>query len=104
MSLAVPGETDAAGPDTRKLDDGEPLCPVETMAGADTDDGGRRVLWWLITEVLLLLGLLLTLVVWSNADYHYSIYAVFAVGVVFAAVVLPAGAVYWLTDEAETEH
>jgi membrane protein YdbS with pleckstrin-like domain len=88
----------------RKLEVGEPLSPVETMAAGQTE-GGRRILWWLITEVLVLLVLLITLVPWAHSDgYFWSTIAVFAVSLVFAAVVLPATAVYWLSSEAEAEH
>lgn len=71
------------------------------MAG-EHSEGGRRILWWLILEVLLLLTALLTLATWTHADYHYSVYAVFAVGVVIAAIALPASAVYWLTPDHDT--
>lgn len=72
---------------------------------AEQSEGGRRILWWLILDVLVLLALLLTLVVWAHSsEYHYSTYAVFAVALVFAAFVLPASAVYWMSGETQTEH
>lgn len=74
------------------------------MAG-EQSEGGRRILWWLILDVLVLAGVLLTLVPWAHSSgYRYATYAVFAVGVVFAAIVLPATAVYWLSSEADAEH
>jgi hypothetical protein len=71
---------------------------------AEQTEGDRRVLWWLITEVLVLLGLLLTLVVWAHAPgYEYATYAVFGIALFFAAFVLPATAVWWLSGENQ-EH
>jgi uncharacterized membrane protein len=81
---------------------GNRCAGLETMAAEQTE-GDRRILWWLVIEVAVLLLLLLTLVTWSSSDYHYAIYAVFGISLIFAAIVLPATAVWWLSGESQ-EH
>lgn len=71
------------------------------MASTDQANDAGRILKWLVLYVVLLLVALLTLATWTHKDYHYSVFAVFAVGLVLAALVLPAWAVRGLTVDEE---
>lgn len=75
------------------------------MAATEQSDESRRVLSWLFVEiVMLLIALIGLLTLFAKENVETWIYVVFGVALVLAVAVLPAWAVWGLSDETEQSH